>query len=163
MTPTASMAGATTCAECGAPLPDSGACWDRIAELLEIEAHVLDGSESALRAHFFAISTYQLQHPSRLTPPTLDGLRTEVASMVAAPRPIAELRRDVGRRSRGMKISSGTPGDRSRVDPRWPRSWPMTATDVVQRPAEQYVAAVGEWAAGTVEVLATAVPRDEGR
>ncbi len=142
------------CAECGGPLPASGDCWDRVAELLEIETIVLDGGEASLRAHFYAIGAYQLQHPSRLTAEALFGLRDRVAQMVESPIPVAMLRREVRRRTRGTKVTSGTPGSRDHVPGAWPTRWSMTAADVVARPADAYVASVGEWAATTVTELA---------
>jgi hypothetical protein len=141
-----------TCPECGGPVPQSGDCADRINELLEIESQLLDGSETLLRAHFFAIATYQLQHPSRMTAQAREGLREQHAQMVRAPRPIAELRIDVRRKARGVKVTKAQPS-RSDVPDDWPVTWPMTAADVVARPVAEYVRAVHEWAAATQRTL----------
>jgi hypothetical protein len=45
------------------------------------------------------------------------------------------------------------PGDRAHVDPRWPRTWSMTAADVVAGPDVEYPKAVAIWARKTVADL----------
>ncbi|WP_459957221.1 DUF5946 family protein [Nocardia sp. IFM 10818] len=149
------------CRECGAALPESGDCGDRIPELLEIEWRVLDGSEDSLRAHFFAIASFQVQHPSRMTPEATAGLRIQLTRMVRDPIPIATLRIDIRRAFHGVKVNNPNPGDRSTVDPRWPTRWPMTAADIVARPAAEYITAVGEWARTTADTIDLAVPGPE--
>ncbi|WP_157555290.1 DUF5946 family protein [Nocardia crassostreae] len=148
------------CRECGAALPESGDCADRIPELLEIEWRVLDGSEDSLRAPFFAIASFQVQHPSRMTPEATAGLRIQLTRMVRNPIPIANLRIDVRRAFRDVKVNNPQPGDRSAVDPRWPTVWPMTAADIVTRPAGEYIAAVSEWARTTADTIDLAIPRE---
>ncbi|MCP2297489.1 hypothetical protein SAMN04244553_3382 [Nocardia amikacinitolerans] len=150
--------GMERCAECGGLLPESGDCWRRVGELLEVEQRVLDGGEGALRAHYFAIATYQLQHPSRMSRVAAELLRSGVARMLDDPVPIAQLRREVRRETRGVKVA-GTPGDRSEVDPRWPTDWAVAAVDVLGRPDSEYVVAVREWAAVTIAALDAVVPR----
>lgn len=152
----------TRCVECGAPLPSSGDCWTRIHELLEIEIRVaptLD-LETGKRAHFFAIATYQLQHPSRVQPEALAALRRGVAEMLQpAPRPIEGLRREIGRtvgRSRVGRHASAS--DHTHVAAGWPTSWPMTAADAISRPDTEYPQATAEWARATIEALARSVP-----
>lgn len=140
------------CAECGGPLPPSGDCADRINELLEIEMQTLDGGEEALRAHFFAISTYQLQHPSRITAAARDSLRDKHRQMVETPIPIAQLRLTVRREARDIKVTKAQPS-RSDVPSSWPVTWPMTAADVIARPIDEYVVAVREWAVATQDAL----------
>ena len=145
------------CVECGAPLPTSGECWTRVHELLEIETRVLPSldSESGMRTHFFAIATYQLQHPSRVTSDALTHLASAVSEQLAeAARPIARLRRDVGRAVGSGKVArQAEPDDRDHVDPHWPRSWSVTAADVVMRPDDNYPDAVAEWASATLGEL----------
>jgi hypothetical protein len=138
-------------------MPASGDCWTRVHELLEIETRLLPGlePESGLRAHFFAIATYQLQHPFRVAADALAALRSAVAEMLADDaRPIAQLRRDIGRTAgRGKVGRQAEPGDRGHVDPRWPRTWSMTAADVVAVPDVEYPKAVVMWARKTVADL----------
>lgn len=151
------MTDADPCPECGAALPESGDCWTQLHELLEIETRVLPvlDAEAGKRAHFFAVATYQLQHPSRLTREALDGLRAGVSEMAGpSPRPIAHLRREVGRFAAGpRRVTRSAAGGRSHVDPRWPRSWPMTALDVTRQADAAYPEAVARWAAATLEAI----------
>lgn len=148
------MTSGTVCQECGAELPPDGDCWSRVYELLEIETRALAGldPEAARRAHFFAIATYQLQHPSRLTLPILLQLRASVAEMLAPhPRPIEVMRRDVARATNGVqRVTNRAPaGDRSHV-PQWPRRWTMTALVVISASDEAYPAEVARWAKATL-------------
>jgi hypothetical protein len=155
---------ADLCVECGAPMPTSGDCWTRVHELLEIETRVLPGlePESGLRAHFYAIATYQLQHPFRVAADALAALRSAVTEMLADDaRPTAQLRRDIGRTvGRGKVTRQAEPGDRSHIDPRWPRTWSMTAADVVAAPDAAYPEAVVRWASKTVADLDDVLSRN---
>ncbi|MEU7755133.1 DUF5946 family protein [Micromonospora sp. NPDC049101] len=150
------------CAECGGALPASGDCWTRLHELLEIETRVLPTLEPqvGMRAHFFAVATYQLQHPSRLTRATLDRLHAAVDEMTgpAAP-PLARLRRDMGRFAAGSRkvTRSAPPTDRSHIDRRWPVSWSVTAHDVTEGQESEYPDAVGRWAVATLADLRAAL------
>ncbi|MCA9879337.1 MAG: hypothetical protein KC442_16210 [Thermomicrobiales bacterium] len=146
------------CAECGAPLPPSGDCWTRLHQLLEIETRVaptLD-PETGKRAHFFAVATYQLQHPSRLQPEALAALRRGVAEMLQpAPRPIEDLRREIGRTVGRVKVGRrAAASDRTHITAAWPTSWPMTAVDVINRPDAEYPQTTATWARATIEALA---------
>ncbi|MFG1842589.1 DUF5946 family protein [Micromonospora sp. NPDC049175] len=150
------------CAECGGAVPTSGDCWTRLHELLEIETRVLPTlePEAGMRAHFFAVATYQLQHPSRLTRETLDRLHAAVDEMTGpAPPPIAYLRRGMGRFAAGsQKVIRSAPTDRSHIDARWPVSWSVTAQDVTERAESEYPDAVGSWAVATLADLHAAMP-----
>ncbi|MEU8330606.1 DUF5946 family protein [Micromonospora sp. NPDC048839] len=150
------------CAECGGALPTSGDCWTRLHELLEIETRVLPtlDPQAGMRAHFFAVATYQLQHPSRLTREALDGLHAAVDAMTgASPPPIAHLRRDTGRFAAGSRkvTRSAPPTDRSHIDRRWPVSWSVTAHDVTEEAETEYPDAVGRWAVATLADLRVAM------
>lgn len=148
------------CPECGAPMPASGECWSRVYELLEIETRELahHDPEAAKRAHFFAIAVYQLQHPSRLTAEAATALREGVRTMLGAPRPIDDLRRDVGRFVRHTKVTRlADPRDRSHIDPRWPRRWSTTALDVIAAGDAAYVSSVAAWAEATTSDLDAAL------
>jgi hypothetical protein len=144
----------TVCQECGAPLPDDGDCWSRVNDLLEIEMRALAplDLEAGKRAHFFAIATYQLQHPTRLTLPILNKLRTSVAEMLASnARPVEEMRRDISRATNGsQRVTRRAPeGDRSHV-PNWPRQWTMTVMDIIATPDHAYPTEVARWARATL-------------
>ncbi|HEY9313197.1 MAG TPA: DUF5946 family protein [Williamsia sp.] len=151
------------CVECGAPLPASGECWTRVHELLEIETRVLPllDTELGMRTHFFAVSTYQLQHPFRVAADALTDLGSAVAEQLAdGARPIAHLRRGINRSIGTRKVGrQAEPGDRGHVDPDWPRSWSVTAADVVTMPDDNYPNAVAEWARSTLADLGNLVRR----
>ncbi|MBZ2196211.1 DUF5946 family protein [Occultella gossypii] len=150
--------GTAPCSECGAVLPAGGDCWDRVHELLEIEARLLPGIddvETGMRAHYFAIATYQLQHPSRLTTAAVAQLRDGVRRMLASdPPPIDHLRRQVRGFAEGPRrvTRRASAGDRAHV-PHWPTRWTMTATDVIGRPDAEYADTVGDWARRTLDDL----------
>ncbi|MCH1883277.1 DUF5946 family protein [Agrococcus sp. ARC_14] len=143
------------CPECGTTLPASSECWSRLHELLEIESRVLPGLGPAVgkRAHFFAVATYQLQHPSRLTRESVDWLRTGVREMLEPTGTTTDrLRRRAGDFAKGSRrVSSAAPeGDRSHIDPRWPTAWSITARDVASQPDSAYPEAVERWAAAAL-------------
>ena len=142
-------------------LPAGGECSARVHELLEIETRELPqhDPETGKRVHFFAIATYQLQHPSRLTAEAATGLREAVRAMLAASRPVDDLRREVGRRFAGQtKVSRrADPADRTHVDPRWPRQWSTTAPDVIAAGDAAYVPGVAAWAEATTRDLDAAL------
>lgn len=134
-------------------------------ELLGIEAGLLSVVEPEVgkRAHFFAVSTYQLQHPSRSTVDALDWLRAAVARMLRDPVSTDYLRRENARNLQGTKISrTAPPEDRTHVDPRWPRTWTLTAVDVISGGEQAYVEGVARWAAATVRDLHAAVGGSPG-
>ena len=145
------------CPECGAALPDTGDCWTRVHQLLEIEGRVLASldPEDGMRAHFFAIATYQLQHPFRVTADALPVMRGALRDMLSdAPPPIARVRREIGRMASRSKVGrDAQPGDRTHIDPAWPRQWTMTAETVVTRPESAYPETVRAWALATQDDL----------
>lgn len=153
------------CHECGAALPDDGHCGSRVHELLAIEAGLLASVEPEIgrRTHFFAVATYQLQHPSRSTVEALDWLRGAVARMVHDRVSTDVLLLDNRRALQGAAISpSGAPGDRRHVDPRWPQEWSVTAVEVIAGGEETYVEGVARWAGATVQELEQAVGSPQG-
>ncbi|MFD1860782.1 hypothetical protein EHW97_11600 [Aeromicrobium camelliae] len=149
------------CVECGAELPRSAECWTRVHELLEVENRVLAGidGETAKRAHYFAIASYQLQHPSRLTRAAAEGLRSGVREMLGPGAPsIDAFRRAVGRRVSGTKVGRvAEAGDRHHVHSNWPRRWTVTAVDVLAQPDDAYPQAATEWASACLRDLDAAL------
>src|SRR5690606_22111865 len=69
--------------------------------------------------------------------------------------PIAHIRHEMGRHmTSGAKAGRmAAPGDRSHVDPAWPREWTVTAEDVLAGSEQDYPQAVRSWAASTVDDL----------
>ena len=123
-------------------------------EALEIETRALAylDPEAAMRAHFFAAATFQLQQPSRLPLSILKLVRASVTETLAPhARPIEDLRRDVVRATNGdQRVASRTPAvERSHV-PHWPWRWAMTAHDVGAAPDDAYQDEVAHWARATL-------------
>lgn len=157
-----------TCAECGAPLPLGAPCRELLDRLLEVETRVLPGvgdAERAKRAHYFAVATYQAQHPSQVTNEGLGLLVAGLAEQAGpSPRPVQQLLVETRRLASGDRRvrRRALPGDRSHV-PGWPTRWTTTVWDVGERPDGDYVCAVGEWARDTVADLARAGLPTTGR
>lgn len=151
------MTNDTVCHECGAPLPADGDCWSRVNDLLEIEIRALAplDLEVGKRAHFIAIATYQLQHPSRLTLPILERLRASIAEMLDPnARPIEELRRDMARVTNGsQRVRSRAPASDRLPVPHWPPQWTMTVMDVIATSDHAYPTEVARWAIATLSDL----------
>ena len=61
------------CPECGASLDEGRDCRDYFHDLLGLEAEVPGGPGPL--PHFFAVASYNLQHPSQFAPDVLPGLR----------------------------------------------------------------------------------------
>jgi hypothetical protein len=147
---------AARCAECGAELPESGACIALFHELLALEAQVTDAPGGV--PHFLAVATYNLQHPSTFTLPALAGLRRAVADVLHGRATIAEVRRrasaGAGGATRVKRHSEDAP-DRAEHASRkgWPTHWPSTVADVCRLAPEQYIDHVTAWARDTVRTL----------
>ncbi|HEX7979977.1 MAG TPA: DUF5946 family protein [Gemmatimonadaceae bacterium] len=147
---------AARCAECGAELPEAGACIALFHELLALEAQVVGGPGEV--PHFLAVATYNLQHPSAFTLAALAGLRRAVADVLDGSATIAEVRRRAGAGARGatrVKRRSEDASTRSEDAPRsrWPTHWPSTVRDVCRLAPEQYIDHVTAWARDTVRTL----------
>lgn len=146
-----------SCPECGAALAPGRTCREYFHDLLALEAEVPGGAGG--EPHFFAVATYNLQHPSDFMPAALVGLRDTVADVLAGRATIADaLRRaraatDGPTRVRRHADSALTDAEHELLRA-WPRVWPMTVGDVVVVPPEQYAERVRDWAASTSAALA---------
>ncbi len=142
-------------------MPVDAPCRALLDRLLEIETRVLPhvgDAGRAKRAHYLAVATYQAQHPSQVTTEALEVLLAGLAEQVGpSPRPVQQLLRGAGHLAAGDRRvhRRAAPGDRSHV-PGWPTRWTRTARDVGERPDEDYLTAVEEWARATVADLARA-------
>ena len=150
------------CAECGAMLPESGACVTLLHELLALEARV-DGAAGGV-PHFLAVATYNLQHPSTFTENALAGLRRAVEDVLHGRATIAEVRRRAGAGARGTARVKRRDGERPTDADRassaaWPTHWPTTVLDVCRLAPEQYVDHVTRWATDTIRALDAALGR----
>jgi hypothetical protein len=135
---------ANPCAECGAPIPEGGACLDHFHALLVLEGSFPDAPGSML--HFYAVACYNLQHPDTigLTAEVLAGLRRNLADALDGKASIEELRR------RTRWATDGATRVRRRTgDPpvEWHRgSWPVNVSDVLTATAATYPDLVEGWA-----------------
>lgn len=158
-------ADATTCPECGTPLPPGRTCRDEFHEMLAVESHVpfAPGGEP----HFFAVASYNLQHPSGFVPAMLIGLQRTLADVLAARATIADARRRAGEGAAGaarVRRDASTPLAPAEAALRdaWPTRWPLTVRHVIEGGPSEYVARVRELAESVVATLGPAVA-DVGR
>ena len=145
------------CHECGAALDANGSCRELFHELLALEAGV-PGGPGAL-PHFFAVATYNLQHPSGFAPAALRGLRRTVTDVLEGRATLDDARRRAkagaggSHRVRRHLDDEILPEDAAMLDA-WPRRWPMTVRDVCRSAPERYADRIREWAEVTVVALA---------
>ena len=146
----------STCAECGATLPESSSCQDYLHELLLLEAQV--AAAPGAEPHFLAVASFNLQHPSAFVPSVLMGLRQTLSDVLAGRATVDDARR------RAQYGTSGPTRVRRRADTElsnddrlvlraWPTTWPITVLDVCRVPPERYVESVRRWAAAIIDVL----------
>ena len=141
------------CVECGAALPENGACRDHFNNLLLLESQIPGGPTGL--AHFYAVGVYLLQHPDSMNMlrPSLVGLRSAIADALDGRATIEELRRRARQGAAAMGRVTRRPGD---PEFHWRRgSWPATVTDVlgVEADRDVYLASVSRWARSVVEAL----------
>jgi hypothetical protein len=146
----------SSCPECGAPLGDAEDCRTLFHELLALEARVA-GAAGAL-PHFFAVASYNLQHPSTFTRDALEGLRATLADVLAGRATLDDARRRARAGAAGATRVRRRPDDVDTEDERrmlgaWPTRWPTTVADVCRAEPEEYAARVRAWAEGTIATL----------
>ena len=142
------------CPECGAPVPAGGSCRHNFHELLALESEVTGGP--GRMAHFYAVASYQLQHPRsmRLTVESLAGLRSAVAEGLDGRARIPELRAKARDGARSAGRITRREGDRV---PEWPVArWSVNVADVLSGGADDYAGRVERWAAATLRDLSAA-------
>lgn len=142
-----------TCPECGAALPEGAACRANLDALLGLEWR-LPGGPGEL-AHFYAVATYNLQHPQgmNLTAEALAGLRAAVRDALAGSATMDELRRRARRGNQGTARVTRRAGD---TEVRWNvATWPMNVADVlsVEAEAAAYADRVTRWARSVLDTL----------
>lgn len=145
-----------TCAECGAPLPEGGSCRDYLGELLALEAQVPGGPGEL--SHFFAVASYNLQHPSQFMPAALLELRRTVADVLSGRATIEDARRRARQAANGsMRVNrrggAASSDDDSAALEGWPTVWPLTVLDVCRVRPEHYAESVRRWAAAVSATL----------
>ena len=143
-----------SCPECGAPVPDGATCHDRFHALLALEAGVVGAPGSV--AHFYAVASYQLQHPRsmRLTVEALAGLRSAVADALGQTVGIPALR---ARARDGAKAAGRvTRREDDPVPTRPVTRWSLTVADVLAGGEDGYAARVERWAGSVLRDLEAA-------
>jgi hypothetical protein len=148
----------TTCNECRAALPDRGTCEQLFHALLLLEQEVMADAEAIAgglgeSAHFYAVSTYVLQHPEsmRYTAEALAGVRRAISGHLTGRLRLEQLRRQVRQAADGKARILRRPGD---AVVRWPvQNWPMTIVDILAGGVPGYVERVTAWATSVVRTL----------
>jgi hypothetical protein len=135
----------STCPECGAALDTGRTCRDYFNDLLALEWQI-EGGPGA-RAHFLAVASYNLQHPSQFTGEMLAGLRQTLADVLAGRATIADARSRARAATDGPTRVRRRSGDADHPPEHWPTQWPMTIRDVCAVPASRYLEQVQAWAA----------------
>jgi hypothetical protein len=138
------VSGESRCAECGATLEPARACRDYFNDLLALEWQVPGGPGT--KAHFLAVASYNLQHPSDFTPAMLSGLRTTLSDVLAGRASIEEALDRARKTTDGSTRVRRRPGDVGRPQEDWPTRWPMTVRDVCSVPVSSYLEQVQAWA-----------------
>ncbi len=131
------------CPECGAPLPEGGACRDMFYAMLVLEGEVPDAPGAV--PHFYAVACYALQHPDSMgyAAETLGALRGSLGEVLDG-LPLPELRRRTRRAVNGPARVLRRAGEEAFP---WKRGgWPMTVADVCAVAPEEYVERVTAWA-----------------
>jgi hypothetical protein len=140
-----------TCPECGATVPEDGACRDHFHALLLLESEI-PGGPSAF-PHFYAVGSYVLQHPASMgyTAAALAGLHQAIADVLDGRATIADIRRRVRRGAEGAARVTRRAGDEV---VRWPvENWPITVADVWKGGIEGYADRVERWARSIRQTL----------
>jgi hypothetical protein len=146
----------TRCEECGAPLEAGRACRDYFNDLLAREWEVPGGPGEV--AHFLAVASYNLQHPSAFEPEPLSGLGQTLSDILAGKATIAEARRRARKATEGPNRVRRRPGDPARQPEDWPSQWSMTVRDVCDSPPDRYIQRVRDWAVSVQSSIARANP-----
>ncbi len=147
-----------TCRECGALLPEGGACVELFHALLLLEQEVMRDGEATAEgrgelAHFYAVSTYMLQHPESMgcKAEALAGVRKAIAEHLSGRMSPARWRQVVRRTLNGPARVVRRPGDEV---VRWAvLAWPMTVADVLAGGPQGYLEGVSAWAASVVQAI----------
>jgi hypothetical protein len=144
------------CVECGALLEPGRECREYFHEMLALEAQVPGGPGD--RAHFYAVASYNLQHPAAFVAHVLTGLRATLGDVLSGRISMHEARQRARAATDGSTRVIRPPDDPLTDADRlliavWPTRWPLTVRDITSQPAERYVELVTAWAAAVVSTL----------
>lgn len=146
---------ASFCPECGATVPEDGSCRDHFHAMLALE-WTLHGGPSHI-AHFYAVSTYGLQHPDSMnyTEETLIRLYASITDLLEGHATLDEVLLATRRAANGSVRVTRREDDSLPV---WHRGgWPMTVADVltVEAETDAYLTRVRAWARSACEMLSS--------
>ena len=138
------------CDECGADLAGTGTCSDVFHRMLAMEWEI-PGASGGM-AHFYAVASYQLQHPvaSRLSMDSLARLRESVrVALGGAQIPALRERARAGSRREGRVTRRD--GD---AIPSWGAvAWTTNVGEIVSAGVDGYETRVESWAASVLDDL----------
>jgi hypothetical protein len=152
------------CSECGAPLGSDRACRDYFNDLLALEWRVEGGPGEM--THFFAVASYNLQHPSGFSPAALASLLETLGDVLAGRATIADARQRARVAFDGATKVTRNPGTKLTAaehvmpDAR-PKKWAMTVRDVCDVRPDQYIERARAWAESVGR--AYSLPHDQVR
>lgn len=165
------------CPQCGAALSSGETCTDLFNRMLAVEWAMIGALGASIppeaflateagaigtRAHFFAVGSYQLQHPAGLMAEALVGLHSGLRDVLAGWRQVADVRLEARRAYNGPQRvrRSAEEGRDPGLGP-WPAAWPVTVADCCDVLPEAYAAAAQRLAEATVaaiDAVRTAAP-----
>ncbi|MCW5714514.1 MAG: hypothetical protein KIT43_08400 [Bauldia sp.] len=159
----------TSCAECGARLGPGETCTDLFNRMLAVEWAMIGrlgggiapeaflataAGSIGTRAHFFAVGSYQLQHPEGLTAAALTGLLLGIGDVLAGRRGVTDIRLDARRAFNGpQRVRRGRGEGRDPALGKWPSAWPLTVADCCDVDPDDYADAVRRLAEATVAAI----------
>ena len=134
-------------------MPEGGSCRDNFHDLLLLEWEIPGGPGDL--AHFYAVGTYNLQHPRsmNLTIEAFNGLREAVLDSLEGRTTIEEIRQRARRGAATAGRVTRRPGDPEvSVEV---KVWPMSVGDVLKAEPETaaYSDRVIHWARSVVSAL----------
>lgn len=128
------------CPECGASKVNGIDCWEQFGAVLAWEA---DDPE-LFAEHFKTVASYNLQHPSQFTDRVLSELRAIFVEHLDNRMPIMEIRKRIGKVSKGKNRVLKDKSERHPVK----HYWKMTISDVYSYNNQENAAQrVRAWAA----------------
>lgn len=156
------------CPECGTRLGPGETCTDLFNRMLAVEWEMIgrlgrgiapeavlatEAGAIGTRAHFFAVGSYQLQHPAELTATALGGLHKGLGDVLAGERQVADVRLDARRAFNGpQRVRRPGEGRDPALGP-WPSAWPVTVADCCEVDPDDYADAVRRLAEATVAAI----------
>lgn len=156
------------CPECGAALGGAETCTDLFNRMLALEwsviAEIGNGippeafqssapGRAGLLAHFFAVGSYQLQHPDRLEVRAVLGLWRSLEDVLGGRANREDILRKARRNFDGpARVRRLETGRDPELGP-WPAAWDTTVANVCDLPPAEYIAGVRRWAERTAAAI----------